>query len=45
MVAGVQVVVRWHVSHDAFVVMCFEGLPLAVVPSWQFAHVPAAIPV
>jgi len=24
--------------------MCLDGLPLAVEPSWQVAHVPAATP-
>ncbi|MFO1196967.1 MAG: hypothetical protein U1E86_08335 [Burkholderiaceae bacterium] len=45
MVAGVQAVVRWHVSHEAVVITWLEGLPLAVVPLWQVAHVPGATPV
>ena len=44
-VAGVQPVVRWHVSHEAVVTTWLEGLPLAVVPLWQVAHVPGATPV
>ena len=35
----------WHESHAAEVVMCpVVGLPVALVPLWQVAQVPAAIP-
>jgi len=42
MVAGVQAVVLWQVSHEAVVETCFESLPLAVVPLWQELQVPGA---
>ena len=45
MVAGVQAVVRWHVSHEAVVTTWLEGLPFAVVPLGHVAHVPGATPV
>ena len=32
-------------SHEAVVGMCVAGLPVAVVPLWQVAQVPAAMPV
>ena len=44
-VAGIQAVVRWHVSHDAVVGTCVAGLPFAVVPLWHVAQVPGATPV
>jgi hypothetical protein len=31
-VAGTHVVERWQLSHDAVVIKCFAGLPLAVDP-------------
>ena len=43
-VAGVQALVRWQVSHAAEVEMWLPGLPLAVEPLWQVAQVPAATP-
>ncbi|OGM03849.1 MAG: hypothetical protein A2008_08395 [Candidatus Wallbacteria bacterium GWC2_49_35] len=42
MVAGVQAVVLWQVSHEAVVEMWLEFLPVAVVPLWQEAQVPGA---
>jgi hypothetical protein len=44
-VVGVQPVVRWHVSQDLLVTKCVVGLPFALVPLWQVAHVPGATPV
>ena len=38
------VVLRWQVSHGAFVTMWFAGLPVAVWPLWQDAQ-PEVIPV
>jgi hypothetical protein len=32
------------VSHDAVVGRCVAGLPFAVEPLWQVAHVPGATP-
>ena len=32
-------------SHEAVVGRCVAGLPLAVDPLWQVAHVPGATPV
>ena len=43
-VAGVQPDVRWQVSQDCVVGMCVVGLPVAVVPLWQVAQVPGAMP-
>jgi hypothetical protein len=37
--------VRWHESQAAVVGICPDGLPVAVVPLWQVAQVPGAIPV
>ena len=33
---------RWHESQDAVVGRCVADLPLADVPLWQLAQVPAA---
>ncbi|MFH1819749.1 MAG: hypothetical protein ABIK08_08855 [Pseudomonadota bacterium] len=38
-------VVLWHESHEAVVGIWVAGLPVAVVPLWQVAHVPGATPV
>ena len=35
---------RWHASHACVVGTCELGLPVAVEPLWQVAHVPGAIP-
>ena len=37
--------IRWQLSHAAVVGRWFVGLPLAVVPLWQVAQVPGAMPV
>jgi len=44
---GSQALVEvWHESHAAVVVMCpVAGFPVADVPLWQVAQLPAAIPV
>lgn len=34
--------VLWQESQDAVVGICPEGLPLAAVPLWQLAQLPAA---
>ena len=44
-VAGVQAEVLWQVSQDAVVGRWVVGLPVAVVPLWQVAQVPGAMPV
>ena len=45
-VAVVNVVVLvWHASHEAVVGMCGGVVfPVACVPLWQVAHVPATTP-
>ena len=40
-----QVVVRWHASQLCVFGTWPDGLPFAVVPLWQVAHVPGATPV
>lgn len=46
MVTVVQgAVVLWQESHAAVVGICDVGFPVAVVPLWQVAQVPGAIPV
>ena len=44
-VAGLNTTVVWHGSHEAVVGMCVAFLPVAVVPLWHVAHVPATTPV
>jgi len=39
-VAGSQALVRWQLSHEAVVRICPLGLPRAVEPLWQVAHLP-----
>ncbi len=36
--APANAVVLWQVSQDADVVICVEGLPVAVLPLWQLAQ-------
>jgi hypothetical protein len=43
-VAGVQAVVLWQASQLSEVLMCFDGLPVAVLPLWQVLQDPAATP-
>ena len=43
-VAGVHADVRWQASQDCVVGRWFDGLPVAVVPLWQVAQLPAVTP-
>jgi hypothetical protein len=42
---GSHAVVVWHASHERVVTKWPVGLPLALVPLWQEAQVPATTPV
>jgi hypothetical protein len=43
--ADVQALVLWQASQEAVVGIWVEGLPVAIVPLWQVAQLPWAIPV
>ena len=42
---GSQAVLAWHASHERVVTKWLVGLPIALVPLWQEAQVPATTPV
>jgi hypothetical protein len=44
-VKGTHAVVRWHASQDRVLTKWPEGLPFALAPLWQVAHVFGATPV
>ena len=44
-VAGFHAEVRWQASQACVVCTWLVGLPVALLPLWQVAHEPGAIPV